>query len=201
MPLPTSLVVKNGSKTWLANRLGDAAAGVADADHDGRRRRAASGRAIRPFRSVPLDDVADRVRGVDDEVQDDLVDVAAVARHQRQVAEIGLDLGDVLVFVARDDERALDRLVEIDRAISFWSGCANSFIERTMVGDAVEAVERAVERLRHVLEQVVEIGVRLGLATATASATVRAVATLQRPVLPISRTDRSSRRARSARCR
>ena len=54
-----------------------------------------------PLLPRALDDVADGVRGVEQQVEHHLVDVADVAVHRRQLAEVGLDFGDALVFVAR----------------------------------------------------------------------------------------------------
>ena len=50
---------------------------------------------------------------VDEEVEDDLVDLSAHSSDGREIAEIELDLGDVLYLVARHDECALDALVEV----------------------------------------------------------------------------------------
>jgi hypothetical protein len=57
--------------------------------------------------------VGDGVAGIDDDVEDRLVELADKATNGGKLAEAGLELGDVLPLVACDRERALDRLVEV----------------------------------------------------------------------------------------
>ena len=55
----------------------------------------------------------DRVGGVDDQVEKNLTEFADVAAHERKICEVGLDVGEVFVFVARDGEHRLDRVVDV----------------------------------------------------------------------------------------
>ena len=88
----------------------------------------------------------------------------------RQLAEVGLDVGDVLVLVRGDDERVLDRRVEVDRRhLARSAGAPNSRIARTIFATRCRPVAVRVERRRHALAQVLEVGVVLGLARRAAS--------------------------------
>ena len=71
IPSPVSLIEISTIVADGARAHGDAALGAGAFDH-----------------------VADGVRGVEHQVQHHLVDVAGVAMHGRNVAEIGLELGD-----------------------------------------------------------------------------------------------------------
>ena len=55
----------------------------------------------------------DRVRGVDDQVREHLLDLADVAVDLGQLAERQLDVGDLTVLVPHDLERRVDRAVEV----------------------------------------------------------------------------------------
>ena len=57
--------------------------------------------------------LANRVRGVDDQVQDRERQITRVAQDPWHIAELGDDIGIVLVFVARELERGFDLLVDI----------------------------------------------------------------------------------------
>src|SRR3954452_21301129 len=70
---------------------------------------------------------------VDHEVQDDLVHLARVTHHRRQVAKAGLDVGHVLVLVAGDGQRRADRVVQILGLLLAGVRMGEPFMERTMV--------------------------------------------------------------------
>ena len=162
VPLPTSLVVKNGSKMRERTSTGIPlpVSPIAISTCSSSTRVATR---ILPLSARALDHVGDRMRGVDDQIEDHLVDLAGVAVHQRQLVETGFDLGDVFVFVGGDDQRARDRLVDVDLR-HLLAIRMREFLHRAHDGgDAAETVARAVERDRRVLEDVVEIGVVLGL--------------------------------------
>ena len=162
VPRPTSLVVKKGSK--IRERISSGMPQPSSLTE----MMTSSPRCcvltrINPRRPRVLDDVADGVRGVDHQVQDDLVDVVDVASDGGDVAELGLQVGHVLVLVGRDDQRALDGAVEIDRRHLVRPGVRELLHRADDPRDALQPLERALERLRHVLAQVVEVGALGGL--------------------------------------
>ena len=110
--------------------------------------------------------VLDGVRGVDDQVEEDLVDVAAVAHHRRQVAEVGVDVGDVLVLVRGHDQRVAQGAVEVERPLLCRRRVRELAHRAHDRGDAAEPVGGALEGRRDALAQVVEVGVVLGRADA-----------------------------------
>ena len=102
--------------------------------------------------------IGDGVRGVDDQVQDGLIDLPGVARHLRQVSEVGLEHGDVFVFVIRYNQSAANRLIQIG-----WGFIrlvrVSEFLHRAHNGgDSSETFDRAVERLGRVLQDEVQVG-------------------------------------------
>ena len=109
MPAPVS---PTGSTTWSPSTAG-------------------ADRIVPRGRGV-ADDVVDRVRGVDDQVEEDLVDVAGVAGHGRQLAEVGLDVGDVLVLAGGTIERVAIASLRSTGVISLGRGARISFIDRTI---------------------------------------------------------------------
>jgi hypothetical protein len=76
---------------------------VAGLDHD------------RAFGVALTDDLSDRLGGVHDQMQEDLVDLAGKAGHGGQV-RVGPegDLGHVFPFVSRHGDGTLDGLVQVD---------------------------------------------------------------------------------------
>jgi hypothetical protein len=118
VPLPTSLVVKNGSKI----------------------------------------DLGDRVRGVDDQVQHHLIDLA---RHALDVGKRGVQiefqLGDEPPLAARDRHRALDRLVQVDEHPVRGARVRELLHRAHDLGDALDPVDRLRERERNLVARVLEI--------------------------------------------
>src|SRR6185437_1414555 len=53
----------------------------------------------------------DGVGGIDDEVQEDLIELAHVAHDERQLPELGLHFRAVLVLIARDEQSRFDRAI------------------------------------------------------------------------------------------
>src|SRR5262249_42327931 len=72
-----------------ADRVGDPAAGVGDRDQDGAWVLELRADRDRAAPAAVLDDVADRVRGIDNQVEEHLVELADVAHHIGDVAELG----------------------------------------------------------------------------------------------------------------
>ena len=134
MPRPTSLVVKNGSKTRSAISSGMPHAGVGDRDDARRRRRARARTAIVPRSPRVADDALDRVRGVDDEVQEDLVELAAVADDRRAASSKSVSTSAMYLyaFVATISV-SCSVATTSSGAFSTVGGCAKSRIARTIV--------------------------------------------------------------------
>src|SRR5580698_4959631 len=91
---------KEGFKDPWQYRGRNAAAGVGYFEPYAR----AVGAAAYGDGAAPLAALLDRMRGIDDEVQEYLVDFGTGAVHGRNVAEFQLHLRGVLVFAARDHE-------------------------------------------------------------------------------------------------
>src|ERR1700733_13413425 len=60
-----------------------------------------------------FDDIGYRMRCIYQQVEDHLIDLAQIARYRRQLTELRAQLGDVLVFVIRNDEGAANRLIQV----------------------------------------------------------------------------------------
>ena len=107
VPCPTGLVVKNGSKTRVAHRRRECR---------GRCPRTRAGRrsGVRAVRDADLALAVDRVAGVHQQIQEDLVELAGVAAHARQRLVVAHDLDAVLAARLHQRERAID-LVVADR--------------------------------------------------------------------------------------
>src|SRR5581483_8276593 len=91
---------EEGVEDQRAYLLGNAAAVVADGDHDV----FAVARGLDRDLAAPAAPavlVGDGVRGVDDQVEHDLVDLSELARHGGNVAERQVDVRDALVLAAR----------------------------------------------------------------------------------------------------
>src|SRR5579883_1669274 len=137
--------------------VGDAAAGVAHRDADGVL--LAPGLDPDPAEGAAAG-VGDREGGVDDQLEEHLAEVADVAGDQRQRAEIGLHLGDVLVLVAGDDERVEDRLVDVGGGLVAAVGGGELLHRADGGGDAGEALEGALEGGALLGVDQLEVGVR-----------------------------------------
>ena len=111
VPSPTPLVVKNGSKICGQDLVGDAAAVVGHLDDDLAVDRAGADR------DPPVDAVRrlDGLHGVDQQVQEDLVELGRRAGDLGQLAELLLD-GDAAAIEPAPDhlEGRADRLVDVD---------------------------------------------------------------------------------------
>jgi hypothetical protein len=102
----------------------------------------------------------DRVAGVDDQVETHLVEIAAAGHHQRELSEVKLDVGDVLVFVSGDNQRGLEALVDVDRG-ALGRGVRELTHRVHDRGDAVDPVQGPLDCGWDPLGQVFEIGVLL----------------------------------------
>ena len=91
------------------------------------------------------------MRGVDDEIQHDLIEVAGQTRHERKiVSELGLDVGDIFPFVSCDGDGVFNGLINVDLLFLAGAGMgelphrahdlryvANAFERELNLGDAV----------------------------------------------------------------
>ncbi len=114
--LPGALADFFGGEEWLedpaARSLGDADTGICDRDFH---RIGIETRTHRNFAEAAgvLDDIRYGMGCIHQQIEDHLIDLAQVARYEWQVAELGVELGDLFVLVMRNHERAADRLIQI----------------------------------------------------------------------------------------
>ncbi len=114
VPLPTSLVVKNGSKILLVVSSLMPGPTVHDLDVD------ASAVGSRAHGDVAL--VGDRLDGVGQQVEEDLADLAGVALHRRNVAVLAVDVDPALEFALQQAQRLVDAFVQIGRLVGRCAG-------------------------------------------------------------------------------
>lgn len=130
-----------------ANALGNSGAGVCNRNDDAI--------AILPsahsdaaFFAGLFDDVTDRVRGVDEQVEKHLVQVAQMAVDGRQSAQFGSHIGDVLDLIARNDQSAFDGFIQVGR--SFFGAAIHVrelFHGANNGGDTIDTVQHLFEGL------------------------------------------------------
>ena len=121
----------------------------------------------------------DRVAGVDEEVQEDLVELPGVAAHAGEIAVVALDLDAVLQARLHQRERSVDLFVEVDLlqlrvvharegpqvlhdlldALGALAASREQLRDRLDDSFAVALAARAVDQLLHVLVEELEIGV------------------------------------------
>jgi len=94
------------------------------------------------------------MRGVDDEVDEDLVELAQMTGNVRQLAQIELHVGHVLGLVADDLRGAGDGAVQVSRLLLLAVRVRELLHRPDDGGDPLHAVERTDDGLRHVLAQV-----------------------------------------------
>ena len=105
----------------------------------------------------PRDGIGEGMCGVDHDVEDDLVDLAAVAANRRELAEVGLDVGHVPPLGGRDGQRVSQILVQVD-VTRIVAARVRKVLHRTDDRrDAAHSIQRPLERARDGLAQVVEI--------------------------------------------
>ena len=161
VPLPTSLVVKKGSKMLPADLLGDPGARIRDLERDALSERPRPDRDRAPvLRSADL--LLDRVRRVHDQVQEDLVDVAEVALHSRDLPEVLLHVGDVADLVVRDGQRGANGLVEVGGREFGGSGVREPLHGADDVRDALDTINGSVDRAGYFLLEQLQVGLVLG---------------------------------------
>ena len=162
-PLPGALTDLLGREERLVDAVlelgGNPGTVVGDLDND----LAAAVRVeilIFPRPELVPDLLLDRLRGVDDQIQEDLVELADVAGDRGQLTELDHDLGHVLVLVAAHRERRLDRLVDIGRRDSGCDACEKRFIACTI--DRTRAIPSTVRANAAGIrsQQVLDVGVR-----------------------------------------
>src|SRR6185437_2000691 len=101
-----------------------------------------------------LDYVRDRIRRIHDQIEDHLVDLAQMTLHGGQLTELRVELGDIFVLVAGDDERAANRLIQIDEAF-FRLVRMRELLHGANDGrDPAQALDRAVDRGRRILQDI-----------------------------------------------
>ena len=144
VPRPTAFVVKKGSKIFsrFSGAMPQPLSAMATSTNSPARSRADGDAAVVRI----LAGVLDRMGRIHDEVQKHLVELADVAHHRRQLAEVGLYAGGLLVFAAGDRERGAQRVIQIGRAL-FDRVRICKFLHRTDDGrNAIRAVKRALDR-------------------------------------------------------
>jgi hypothetical protein len=91
------------------------------------------------------------VRGVDDDVEHDLLELALVAGHLADgVVEVELDVRDVLPLRPRDLHGGVDRTVDVGVAAAL-AGVREVLHRAHDPGDPVEALQRLLQRAGHLL--------------------------------------------------
>src|ERR1019366_3351859 len=146
----------------LSDGLGDPGPGVGDGDDDALAvepgSHADGALAVAPVRSA-----LDRVGGVRDEVEEHLLDVVRVARDEGQLAKLGLQLGELLVFATGRRHRALDGAIQVHGDHRLPGGPGELVQGTDNRHDAIEALEAPVEGLGNRGEQVGQVGLFAGL--------------------------------------
>ena len=165
-PLPRApsdlLGGEEGIVDLVANLPRNAATRVGDADHH---RCAFVLRSDGNGASLPrvLDHVRDGVSGVDDDVQDGLIELTGAAGNRRQISQFHLDVGDVFVLAASNGERVFDCTVQIDGRHFTLIGMGKLLHRSHNRGHARESVEGTLDCRRKILHNVGKVRVLLGL--------------------------------------
>ena len=118
-----------------------------------------------PFRpeSSP-DDVGDGVGGVDDQVEDDLIEFAGQAEDAGQAGlEVLDDGGDIFPFVGGDDERVFHRLVEVHRDFFAAAGMGEIAHGADDAGDVVEPFQGLLDGAGRLGQEEIQVALREGL--------------------------------------
>ena len=118
-----------------------------------------------PFGAAsPPVDVGDGVRGVDDQVENDLVEFPGQAEDARQVGLEVLDhVGDVFPFVGGDHQGAFHRLVEVNR--DFLAAARMGKIPHGVdnAGDALDPFQGLFDGPGRFLDEKIQIALADGL--------------------------------------
>src|SRR5208337_2415377 len=153
---------KEGIEYLGANRLRYPASGVGD----GNLRKVsldAGAQGNQALVSV-LDLVLDGVGGIDDQVENDLIQLSHMAGDQRQAgAELGFDFGDVFPLVAGHRDGGLDRLVDVDQRFFPGVGMGKLLHRPHNLGDALHSIESLFDGAGYLGGDKLEIFFTLGL--------------------------------------
>lgn len=101
----------------------------------------------------------DGMRGVDDQIQKYLIQLAGVAFNQADVGrKIGFDFGNVFVSVSADGQRAVDSIVQIDGLFALrWRHVREGLHGFDDFADALDAFKCILNRLGAVIQDEVEV--------------------------------------------
>src|SRR5262245_59393887 len=107
---------------------------------------------------ILFDDVADGVGGIDDQIEDDLVEFAEEAGDGRQRrVEFQREVSDILPFISRHGRRGLDGFVEVHRGL-FLAARMRKFLHGPdNLRDAVHAFESFPDGGGDLFEEITEI--------------------------------------------
>ena len=101
--------------------------------------------------------------GVDDEIEDDLVELPWKTQHRRQVGrKIGCHFGDVFPFVARHRDRHFDGVVEIQRFLFLAAGMRELLHGVDNAGNMTHPLQRLLDGQRNLFAQIIKVGLLHG---------------------------------------
>ena len=160
-PLPGSLPHTLGGEEWIEDFFldfpGNAAAGIGDGDFDAILVHAGADGDF-ALSAPGFDDVVNGVSGVDEQVQKYLIEITEVAEDRRKFAELRFDVGDVLEFVASDDESAFESAIQIARCFLVGAIHVGEFLHSADDGgNAAESLQHLVHGTRNFLLQVIPV--------------------------------------------
>ena len=97
-----------------------------------------------------FDDIGDGVRGVHQQVEDHLINFAQMARHERQIAKLRVDLGDVFILIVGDDESASNCLIQVRRLLYSLIGMRKFLHRAHNCRDSPQSFDCAFDRQRDI---------------------------------------------------
>src|SRR5579883_3466706 len=105
-----------------------------------------------------LHHIGNRMGGVDNEIQDHLVELSGDSGHRRQVRiQVGGEVGDVLPFISRDQGHIFDRAVDVNRHFDYRAGMRKLAHRTNDPGDLLDSFPQLANGLREGVEQVARI--------------------------------------------
>jgi len=102
-------------------------------------------------RAVP-NSIGDSMGGVDEHIQDHLIEFAREARNRRQIRiKICFHLGHIFPLIASHCDRTFNRFIEVDRHLAFHTGMGELFHGLDDAGHVTQTVQRFLDGDRNLL--------------------------------------------------